>query len=50
MNIKDFINEGKSLEAVVKEEQSSETKVRKDPIYETIVENDSDFFVLEIKI
>lgn len=48
MNIKDFINEGKSLEVVVKEEQLSETKVRKDPIYETILENDSDF-VLERK-
>ena len=48
MNIKDFIEEGKSLEVVEKEEQSKETKIRKDPIYETILENDSDF-VLERK-
>ena len=48
MDIKDFIKEGKSLEVVEKEEQSKETKIRKDPIYETILENDSDF-VLERK-
>ncbi len=48
MDIKDFIKEGKSLEVVEKEEQSKETKIRKDLVYETILENDSDF-VLERK-
>lgn len=45
MDIKDFIKEGKSLEVVEKEGQSNETKIRKDPVYETILENDSDFVI-----
>lgn len=48
MDIKEFINEGKSLNEIKDEEKDTKVKVKKDPIYETILENDSDF-VLERK-
>ena len=50
MNIKDFINEGKTLEEteVIKENETTKSKVKNKPVYEVILENDSDF-VLERK-
>lgn len=47
MNIKDFINEGKVLEInTSKENNETKSKIRKEPIYETILEKIEQFIVM----